>query len=105
MHLVMIKRNKTKIYCKSRENFGIFTLARRLQRICIFISPKPSSLQYIISLAQQISFEPLLCKRYCHYAGYIAVNKLKIYPSSHGPNIIVGGGQSIKHELNIQYAK
>lgn len=43
--------------------------------------------------------------RQWHYARYIAVDKLCIHPFSHGSNIVVGGGQSMKHELNIQYAK
>lgn len=50
-------------------------------------------------------FESLLCVSQCHYAGYIAGNKLCIHPFSHGSNIVVGGGQSMKDELNIQYAK
>lgn len=36
-----------------------------------------------------------------HNAGYTAVNKLNIDPSSHGSNIVIGGGQSTWRELSI----
>lgn len=39
------------------------------------------------------------------FTGYMAVIKLNLNPCSPGWYMLVGGRQSIKHELNIQYTK